>query len=86
MLFPILFVIPVVLIAAFTLIAMAVKILREYERAVVFTLGRFQQVQGAGPRGADPLHPGNGASRFAHSGHRDTDPGRDISRQRLNES
>src|SRR6202162_2652052 len=48
MIVPILFVLPVVLIAAFTLIAMAVKILREYERAVVFTLGRFQKVKGPG--------------------------------------
>jgi hypothetical protein len=37
MFFPILIVIPLVLIAAFTLVAMAVKILREYERAVIFT-------------------------------------------------
>ena len=48
MLFPILVAIPIVLIAGFTLIAMAVKILREYERAVVFTLGRFQKVKGPG--------------------------------------
>ena len=37
MLFPILFVIPLALIATLTLVAMAVKILREYERAVIFT-------------------------------------------------
>ena len=48
MFFPILFVIPVVLIAAFILVAKAVKILREYERAVIFTLGRFQRVKGPG--------------------------------------
>jgi regulator of protease activity HflC (stomatin/prohibitin superfamily) len=47
MLFPILFVILVILIAAVTLTAMAV-ILREYERAVVFTLGHFQKVKGPG--------------------------------------
>jgi len=33
---------------AFILITSAVKILREYERAVVFTLGRFQKVKGPG--------------------------------------
>jgi regulator of protease activity HflC (stomatin/prohibitin superfamily) len=33
---------------AFVLIAASVKILREYERAVVFTLGRFQKVRGPG--------------------------------------
>jgi len=48
MFFPILFVIPVVLIAAFILVAKAVRILREYERAVIFTLGRFQRVKGPG--------------------------------------
>ena len=42
------FVIPVVLIVAFGLITATVKILRQYERAVVFTLGRFQGVKGPG--------------------------------------
>src|SRR5579884_1525302 len=41
-------VIAVVLIAAFIVITATVKILREYERAVVFTLGRFQKVKGPG--------------------------------------
>jgi regulator of protease activity HflC (stomatin/prohibitin superfamily) len=41
-------VVPAVLILAFVLIAATVKILREYERAVVFTLGRFQKVKGPG--------------------------------------
>jgi len=41
-------VVPAVPILAFVLIAATVKILREYERAVVFTLGRFQQVKGPG--------------------------------------
>ena len=48
MVFPVLFVIPVILIAAIILSAKAVKILREYERAVVFTLGRFKKVKGPG--------------------------------------
>ncbi|MGC2201256.1 MAG: SPFH domain-containing protein, partial [Stellaceae bacterium] len=39
---------PLVLIAAFVLITASVRILREYERAVVFTLGRFQKVKGPG--------------------------------------
>jgi regulator of protease activity HflC (stomatin/prohibitin superfamily) len=42
------YVIPVVLIAAVVLITASVKILRQYERAVVFTLGRFQAVKGPG--------------------------------------
>jgi regulator of protease activity HflC (stomatin/prohibitin superfamily) len=39
---------PVVLFFALIMIAATVKILREYERAVVFTLGRFQRVKGPG--------------------------------------
>jgi regulator of protease activity HflC (stomatin/prohibitin superfamily) len=42
------FVLPLVLICAFVLITASVKILRQYERAVVFTLGRFQGVKGPG--------------------------------------
>jgi regulator of protease activity HflC (stomatin/prohibitin superfamily) len=41
-------VVPVCVVAAFILLTSAVKILREYERAVVFTLGRFQRVKGPG--------------------------------------
>jgi len=48
MFFPSLIVIPIVLIAAFSLIIVSVKILRQYERAVVFTLGKFQSVKGPG--------------------------------------
>ncbi len=36
------------LIFALYIVAAAVKILREYERAVVFTLGRFERVKGPG--------------------------------------
>ena len=38
-------IIPAALIVAFVVITASVKILREYERAVVFTLGRFQKVE-----------------------------------------
>jgi len=41
MFFSTLYIVPVVLLVAFVLITATVKILREYERAVVFTLGRF---------------------------------------------
>jgi regulator of protease activity HflC (stomatin/prohibitin superfamily) len=44
----IIFILPVIVIAAFALITASVKILRQYERAVVFTLGRFQAVKGPG--------------------------------------
>jgi len=39
---------PIVVVVALTVIMASVKILREYERAVVFTLGRFQKVKGPG--------------------------------------
>ena len=39
---------PALLLVAFILIGASVRILREYERAVVFTLGRFQRVKGPG--------------------------------------
>ncbi len=40
--------VPVIVLLALFLAAATVKILREYERAVVFTLGRFQRVRGPG--------------------------------------
>jgi regulator of protease activity HflC (stomatin/prohibitin superfamily) len=43
-----LFFIPAAVLVAAVLIAATVKILRQYERAVVFTLGRFQKVKGPG--------------------------------------
>jgi regulator of protease activity HflC (stomatin/prohibitin superfamily) len=45
---PTLYVLLFVLVVAFYLLAASVRILREYERAVVFTLGRFQKVKGPG--------------------------------------
>src|SRR6202795_1915199 len=39
---------PALLLVAVILIGASVRILREYERAVVFTLGRFQKVKGPG--------------------------------------
>ena len=43
-----LYVIPIVLVVALVVVAKSVRILREYERAVVFTLGRFEKVKGPG--------------------------------------
>src|ERR1700722_19690565 len=48
MFFSLMYAIPILLLVAFFLITATVKILREYERAVVFTLGRFQRVKGPG--------------------------------------
>jgi regulator of protease activity HflC (stomatin/prohibitin superfamily) len=47
MLFPSLYILPVVFLIGILVMA-SVKILREYERAVVFTFGRFQKVMGPG--------------------------------------
>jgi len=39
---------PIAAFAALLLLMASVRILREYERAVVFTLGRFDRVKGPG--------------------------------------
>jgi regulator of protease activity HflC (stomatin/prohibitin superfamily) len=46
--FAMMFILPIAVVVAFTLVTASVKILRQYERAVVFTLGRFQGVKGPG--------------------------------------
>ena len=38
----------VLVVVAFFVLTAAIKIVRQYERAVVFTLGRFQGVKGPG--------------------------------------
>ncbi len=43
-----LYLIPLLVVVALILIRATVRILRQYERAVVFTLGRFQSVKGPG--------------------------------------
>jgi regulator of protease activity HflC (stomatin/prohibitin superfamily) len=43
-----LFVLPMAVIAVLVTLAAAIKILRQYERAVVFTLGKFEAVKGPG--------------------------------------
>jgi regulator of protease activity HflC (stomatin/prohibitin superfamily) len=48
MTFSALYAIPIIVLAAGVLIVASVRVLREYERAVVFTLGRFEKVKGPG--------------------------------------
>jgi regulator of protease activity HflC (stomatin/prohibitin superfamily) len=43
-----LYLIPIVVVVVFILLMATVRVLREYERAVVFTLGRFNRVKGPG--------------------------------------
>jgi regulator of protease activity HflC (stomatin/prohibitin superfamily) len=45
---PTLYFIPIVIVVALMLLSATFKILRQYERAVVFTLGKFQAVKGPG--------------------------------------
>ncbi len=42
------YLIPILIFAAFILLGMSIRILRQYERAVVFTLGKFDRVKGPG--------------------------------------
>ncbi len=42
------FIIPIVVLAGVILVMATIKVLREYERAVVFTFGRFEKVKGPG--------------------------------------
>ncbi len=48
MAFSLLYLIPLAVVVALVLITATVKIVRQYERAVVFTFGRFQAVKGPG--------------------------------------
>jgi regulator of protease activity HflC (stomatin/prohibitin superfamily) len=48
MLFQLVYALPIALLAILFCLFAAIKILRQYERAVVFTLGRFEKVKGPG--------------------------------------
>jgi len=48
MITPNLFFLPAVILACLVLASMSMKVLRQYERAVVFTLGKFDKVRGPG--------------------------------------
>jgi regulator of protease activity HflC (stomatin/prohibitin superfamily) len=41
------YLLPLFIFLTLTLLALSIKILREYEQAAVFTLGRFDKVKGA---------------------------------------
>ena len=43
---PMVYIVPFAAIALLIVAMASIKILREYERAVVFTLGRFEKVKG----------------------------------------
>jgi regulator of protease activity HflC (stomatin/prohibitin superfamily) len=48
MLFLSYYLVPILMLFAFILLGASIRILRQYERAVVFTLGKFQAVRGPG--------------------------------------
>ena len=73
MLFSAVYLIPVTVIVALALLKTSVKIFCEYERAVVFTLGRFQKVEGSGNSVLlISFFQETGTSGSAYPGHRDT--------------
>ena len=67
------------------LVASSIRILREYERGVVFTLGRFWKVKGPGLVILVPGDPAAGEGGPAHRRVRGADAGRDFARQRVGE-
>ncbi len=67
------------------LLASTFRILREYERGVVFQLGRFWQVKGPGLIILISAGAADGPGGPAHRGPRCPAPGRDHPRQRLGE-
>jgi regulator of protease activity HflC (stomatin/prohibitin superfamily) len=70
---------PALLLFAVIIIGASVRILREYERAVVFTLGRFQRVKGPGLVLLIPFFQ-EMVRVSAHPSDRNTYSGRDLSR------
>ena len=60
----------------------SVRVLREYERAVVFRFGRLVGPEGPGPRAADADRRPHGARDAAHDHAHDPAAGRDHARQR----
>ncbi len=65
---------PVVVFVPIAPITASVNILREYPRAVVFTLGRLQNVKRSWPCPVDYRLQGNGARALAHPGHPEFKP------------
>ena len=58
------------------------RVLREYERGVVFRLGRLLEPEGPGPDPAGPAHRSDGAREPAHGDAADPAAGGDHARQR----
>ena len=75
----------IILILIIAVLFYSFRILREYERGVVFQLGRFWKVKGPGLVIVIPGHPadGQGGSAYRHDGR--AAAGRDLPRQRLGE-
>lgn len=56
-----LYTVAVIVVLLFALATQMFKVLREYERGVVFFLGRFQEVKRPRLDHSDSFHPTNGA-------------------------
>ena len=78
-------VIVVVAIFALIILGSAVRILREYERGVIFRLGRLIATEGPGPDPADPDHRPHGQGRPADGHPQHPAAGGDHPRQRPGE-
>ena len=79
-------VLAVALLAVLFCLIAAVRVLRQYERAVVFTLGRFQKVKGPGLVLLIPFIQEMVRVDLRIQVIEMPDPGRDLPRQCLNES
>ena len=55
MLTAVIVILAVILVVALAATASAVRVLREYERGIVFRLGRLMEVRGPGPAAAHPV-------------------------------
>jgi regulator of protease activity HflC (stomatin/prohibitin superfamily) len=73
----------VIIVIAAGLLMSAFRVLREYERGVVFMLGRIYKVKGPGPGHHHSCSPADGARRPAHLRARHALAGSDHPRQRV---
>ncbi len=56
----------IMLVILLVLLASAVRVLREYERGVIFRLGRLVGSKGTGVDSSHPAHRSHGRSEFAN--------------------
>jgi len=72
----------ILVVLAIFVLPLAVRILREYERGVIFRLGKLLDVKGPGPHLSHPPRGQDGENRLAHRHHRCGAAGNHDPRQR----